>query len=520
MEPLSAFGRAWAAIENDLTRWVKGFNPDGYDWEQTVAFADIQATMADLLRALLPFDDQLAREHAVMAALRDFRAAMSIVGIADSGTVLNAAHEAWAKSAGKTQTLIADTHHRAAREEARTLLAEHGFATYLWKSHLDSRTCAYCITMHGREFPIVVPMVSHPNCRCIPVHPFSHLTSGIDWLNERSESTLQRILGPGRVAILNANRDMQPSDFVDEQRPGRLIPVRDYRNQYPMESTRRAMGLPSATKKVGSESSPAAKGKRLGAMDEFKAGSLTVRTTRTKTFPKSWELHFDDPAMSDAQKADIQSKLDQWLPVFFQDLADKTGNGSVWNGRIDIGPDSSDTTGAAGVKLWNCSIWLKPDIFADTRSIYPSSQDFQVPQVTQFGWMETTYHELMHSFSDLAPGYDFASNRYLEEGPVEMLTRAGMSDLANRFGFAAEHLVWTDWKKANHGYTGALNLIDSLAESLNVDTIQLSAVLTQTPMGDRRTLMLDLLESTLTDDKAWNQAMKVLDDLVQGRFSI
>lgn len=81
---------------------------------------------------------------------------------------------------------------------------------WMWHAHLGPRTCAACIAMHGRTFPITVPFGSHPACRCAPV-PITKTweelgfgpgiaepakgPTGEQWLEKQSTSTQQEVLG-------------------------------------------------------------------------------------------------------------------------------------------------------------------------------------------------------------------------------------------------------------------------------------------------------------------------------------
>lgn len=89
---------------------------------------------------------------------------------------------------------------------------------WMWHAHLGPRTCAACIAMHGKTFPVTVEFGSHPNCRCAPVpvtKTFTQLARdlGIDasgfgdiaepeygptgeqWLEKQPESAQRQVLG-------------------------------------------------------------------------------------------------------------------------------------------------------------------------------------------------------------------------------------------------------------------------------------------------------------------------------------
>lgn len=77
---------------------------------------------------------------------------------------------------------------RAHREAAHQIYAENADVVkgWRWQASLDGRTCAVCISLHGREFPLSENMSSHPNCRCVatPI-PYSWEELGerfgVDW---------------------------------------------------------------------------------------------------------------------------------------------------------------------------------------------------------------------------------------------------------------------------------------------------------------------------------------------------
>jgi SPP1 gp7 family putative phage head morphogenesis protein len=79
-----------------------------------------------------------------------------------------------------------------------------------WHAHLGPRTCAACIAMHGKVFPLTTEFGSHPNCRCAPVpvtatweelgfgtgipEPPTGPT-GAEWLAQQDADTQREVLG-------------------------------------------------------------------------------------------------------------------------------------------------------------------------------------------------------------------------------------------------------------------------------------------------------------------------------------
>lgn len=77
---------------------------------------------------------------------------------------------------------------RAHREAAHKTYEENADVVkgWRWQASLDGRTCAVCISLHGREFPLSEKMSSHPNCRCVatPItYSWEELGErfGVDW---------------------------------------------------------------------------------------------------------------------------------------------------------------------------------------------------------------------------------------------------------------------------------------------------------------------------------------------------
>jgi hypothetical protein len=86
-------------------------------------------------------------------------------------------------------------------------------AQWWWQSSLDKKTCAFCIAMHGTAHPLGEPMVSHPNCRCVPTDaPLRR--QGWAWLRSQP-STVQNAILHRAVATRMRAGDLGPEHIVD-----------------------------------------------------------------------------------------------------------------------------------------------------------------------------------------------------------------------------------------------------------------------------------------------------------------
>jgi SPP1 gp7 family putative phage head morphogenesis protein len=96
-----------------------------------------------------------------------------------------------------------------------------------WSAHLSPRTCLYCLSMHGRRFPIERPPSSfHPNCRCtivpVPVYEFASLRqfhqTGEQWFARQGIATQLEMMG-GNWSALAAYRSgsLALADFAGER---------------------------------------------------------------------------------------------------------------------------------------------------------------------------------------------------------------------------------------------------------------------------------------------------------------
>lgn len=92
---------------------------------------------------------------------------------------------------------------------------------WMWSAQLDRRTCPSCVAQHGSIHSLEEPGPwDHQNGRCArtPVvkpwkqlgfsmrEPASSVTTGPEWFGAQPAATQQQILGPDRLAALNAGR--------------------------------------------------------------------------------------------------------------------------------------------------------------------------------------------------------------------------------------------------------------------------------------------------------------------------
>lgn len=143
-------------------------------------------------------------------ALRDI-----LVGAATSGTNPRAIAgiirdtlgigETRALTTARTETL------RAMRAATLTRYADAPAVDgWIWISARDSRTCAFCWSMHGSVHSLDEPMATHPNCRCSQAPQSSgdelrpNIPTGTEEFAKLSDSAQRRILGPGAYRLFKA----------------------------------------------------------------------------------------------------------------------------------------------------------------------------------------------------------------------------------------------------------------------------------------------------------------------------
>ena len=118
---------------------------------------------------------------------------------------------------------------RAYREASRLNYLNNGITEWEWIATLSTRTCAACIALDGRTFPIDEPMNDHPNGRCtaLPVIPgvtdqiprirrteFGTFEgTGQQWFEQLPEGTQRQMLGPHKHKAL-VDGQIQLDDLI------------------------------------------------------------------------------------------------------------------------------------------------------------------------------------------------------------------------------------------------------------------------------------------------------------------
>lgn len=94
-----------------------------------------------------------------------------------------------------------------------------------WSAALQARTCAACLAMNGKVFPISDPMPRHVNCRC-SVSPWmgngkdAPFANGEAWLRKQNNATKLSVLGSKKaLSAFNAHQLML-KDFVKRRENG------------------------------------------------------------------------------------------------------------------------------------------------------------------------------------------------------------------------------------------------------------------------------------------------------------
>lgn len=221
---LSAYAKAWAAARGDFARYLETRSP--------VDAARFQAALADTLRNTLPIDDGFAKERIVLRNLLRVRQAVATLDAIGPDLAFAQASKAWASEAGMTATIVSD--RKRVEDRTEVLEAMKGL-NWTWKSRLDRRTCAFCIAMHGRTFPVGARFTSHPNCRCIPVE--ETLGSGWLWLARQPAKVQDSVLGR-MVGLAWRRGELLEQDIIDYGRQ-RRFPLRNIFGRQVMQAYHR-----------------------------------------------------------------------------------------------------------------------------------------------------------------------------------------------------------------------------------------------------------------------------------------
>ncbi len=95
-----------------------------------------------------------------------------------------------------------------------------------WTAALQPRTCLYCLSQHGKTFPLdQAPNTFHPNCRCVlspvPAVQFASLQSffqsGEDWFNNQPVATQRAMIGNDQALEAYRSGRLSLSDFAGER---------------------------------------------------------------------------------------------------------------------------------------------------------------------------------------------------------------------------------------------------------------------------------------------------------------
>jgi SPP1 gp7 family putative phage head morphogenesis protein len=115
--------------------------------------------------------------------------------------------------------LIARTETLGAyRRVALARFGSAGVSRWMWLAAKSARTCASCLAMDGREFPVSVPFASHPACRCSAIPVVDGLPAyddGEAWLRQQDADTQDSILTK-KGGELFRDGSLRLDDFVQE----------------------------------------------------------------------------------------------------------------------------------------------------------------------------------------------------------------------------------------------------------------------------------------------------------------
>lgn len=181
----------------------------------------------DALRALVGIagDGSTLAEHldaygrATRQAVRD-ELLKGIVAGSDIRRISQAVRNAWGQGLTRALALSRTETLRAYREGTRASFLANSrlVGEWEWLATRSKRTCAACLALDGRRFPLSEPMASHVNCRCamLPVlrdddRPLRRQT-GPEWFAKQDEATQRAILGNKGYDAYRDGADL--GDFV------------------------------------------------------------------------------------------------------------------------------------------------------------------------------------------------------------------------------------------------------------------------------------------------------------------
>ena len=203
-DEIATLARGWASVPDESIINLVGAMQSGTPLDATIQSYGVDAVQ-DVQQALtrgLALGDSAQMTTQVIRALGVTRAR--------------------AESLVRTETL------RAARSATMAAYEQSGVVTMVrWSAALSERTCGYCLSRHGKLFPLRTVMATHPNCRCSwsPYNPAwtDPWQSGESWLKEQPLTVQQDILGKLGAADFNAGnltlQDFEKTGFDKDWGP-------------------------------------------------------------------------------------------------------------------------------------------------------------------------------------------------------------------------------------------------------------------------------------------------------------
>lgn len=212
-------GARWSRLPHEAFREMVGFTTDG-------------TPLMDLLAELGP-----ASQNIIKTTLRDATA----MGWNPRRTA-RAMRDQFGGNLARAETIARTETMRAYRESTRAEYEANNDVVekWRWSAFHGPRTCAMCLAMDGREFPLGTPMGSHPNCRCsmlpvlapYPVQPgdepipdMDYGPTGEQWLRDQPIDVQDNVLGPTKGRAFRSGA-MDLGDVVGYRNDPRWGPVR------------------------------------------------------------------------------------------------------------------------------------------------------------------------------------------------------------------------------------------------------------------------------------------------------
>jgi len=90
---------------------------------------------------------------------------------------------------------------------------------WIWVAALSIRTCAACLALHGKQFPLEEDFGTHPNCRCtqIPITGEGQdIERGEDWFARQPESVQLAVLGKAKLEAYQSGQ-ITLQDLIHEE---------------------------------------------------------------------------------------------------------------------------------------------------------------------------------------------------------------------------------------------------------------------------------------------------------------